>query len=732
MFHKIKKIWKDWRFQLILFSVPLILGFICYCIYYYKLCEHEVIPWTMFMPVYSTLELFTFDFAAKPNAAAGITGYELFFKLLVFARILSVFAIGHALFRVLHPLIKQIWSNFKYRILWKKHEQVLIIGDNKENKMIYRSAENENDNIRPMILCASDENFFKVYDEGFFCLFKKPNEVIESLLEDKMSDDESRCTIIINTLDEEKNLALCATVVDCVRKYLSDKIEEIEKLKKTGDSSLQQELIRKEKSVVEKLDRIRVMVFGSKRYEASYRKFEQESYGILRYTYKARKSALDLITRYPLTSFIDRSRYINEYGCVDKNFDINVIFIGFGNINQEIFSASTIINQFIEADEGEIPQPKKINYYIYDKNDIKARSMNHQIFRYTNEFLHGIERELYHKEDYLEIPPDPTAYLASKIDINSPGFYEQLWAVCSVNPKSLNVISVALGDDLENIDIAQKLTEKAAEWQLPETLIFVNVKNAENYRMLDERHNIIPYSCEKDVIFRFDHIFSNELEEMARKKHYMNALIMSGKGKGLQGTADEIEIDSLYEWYTYDAIQKMSSLYSILSIRSKLQMMGLDYRRKRPDSTALKSNEEYFEIYAGNNRPQIDPKFNKINNMDIYCYPKCLEKDDLTRQSLRQNLAIQEHTRWNASMISFGFIPASIDKIVKDTEDHGKDYRTRTHGNLTTAAGLIDFRKLTTEPGKEEISADVLNNNFHLMDDVWWYLDMFGYEIYKR
>ena len=161
-------------------------------------------------------------------------------------------------------------------------------------------------------------------------------------------------------------------------------------------------------------------------------------------------------------------------------------------------------------------------------------------------------------------------------------------------------------------------------------------------------------------------------------------------------------------------------------------MMGLDYRRKRPDSTALKSNEEYFEIYAGNNRPQVDPKFNKINNMDIYCYPKCLEKDDLIRQSLRQNLAIQEHTRWNASMISFGFIPASIDKIVKDTEDHGKDYRTRTHGNLTTAAGLIDFRKLTTEPGKEEISADVLNNNFHLMDDVWWYLDMFGYEIYKR
>lgn len=46
--------------------------------------------------------------------------------------------------------------------------------------------------------------------------------------------------------------------------------------------------------------------------------------------------------------------------------------------------------------------------------------------------------------------------------------------------------------------------------------------------------------------------------------------------------------------------------------------------------------------------------------------------------------------------------------------------------------GNIDFCKLTAEPGKEEVSADVLNYDFLFMDDVWWYPDMFGYEIYNR
>ena len=37
--------------------------------------------------------------------------------------------------------------------------------------------------------------------------------------------------------------------------------------------------------------------------------------------------------------------------------------------------------------------------------------------------------------------------------------------------------------------------------------------------------------------------------------------------------------------------------------------------------------------------------------------------------------------------------------------------------------GLIQFRDLT---GKDRINYD-----FHLMDQIWWYLNAFGYEIVK-
>ena len=72
-------------------------------------------------------------------------------------------------------------------------------------------------------------------------------------------------------------------------------------------------------------------------------------------------------------------------------------------------------------------------------------------------------------------------------------------------------------------------------------------------------------------------------------------------------------------------------------------------------------------------------------------------------------------------MISRGFIPATRAQILKDKD--GKDYDLRYHGNLTTMKGLIEFREST---GKDRINYD-----FHLMDQIWWCLNAFGYEIVK-
>lgn len=737
MVHKIKQFFNRWYVQLIIVIVPLLLGLIGYFNYYNALLKADQIKLPLFAPIFSTLRLFVMAFDAQADGSTVIKGDEWFMWMLAAARILAVIPTGHILFTMLRPLIKQFVTEVNYRWLWTRHEQVLLIGCNEENRSIYNSVKKKDSNIRPMILCETEEEFSMLYDDGYNCFRHDPAKSIRSLLNSKLIKGEKRCTIIINTKDEEKNLKLCGTVVEQVQKDISKTVEDIEKLREQKDEDSRKKMLTEEKGITDKMNMLHVVVFGDAQFETAYQRMEEDSYGILRYTNKARKSALELVHHYPLSGFIDRSRYINEYGCIDKKFNINFFFIGFGIVNREVFSASTIINQFVEADPGEIPHPKKVNYYIYDLNDIKNKNLNHKVFRFSDEFLYGLERGILREEDYLEIPPNPTEYVFMKTDINSPGFYDNLWTICSGKPDSLNIFSVALGDDLENIDMAQKILDKVQEWEIPNSHIFVNIKKEENRKIMEPDAALIPFGGENDIIFNLDNIYNSELEEMARKKHYMNALIKSGTGKGLQGTAEEIETESLYEWQQYDAIKKMSALFSIISLRSKLQIMGLDYRRKQKDFNALKTNEAYFNVYAQGNKPERDQKFTLVYGKEIYRYPKLLEKEDLTHQSLRQNLAIQEHYRWNAFMISCGFVPSSREKIIHG-KDHqgkyhnGKDYKLRMHGNLTTMAGLVDFRKLTVRPNRNEAKADVINYDFQIMDDAWWYLNMFGYEIYRR
>ena len=135
----------------------------------------------------------------------------------------------------------------------------------------------------------------------------------------------------------------------------------------------------------------------------------------------------------------------------------------------------------------------------------------------------------------------------------------------------------------------------------------------------------------------------------------------SRSGRGFEGSEAEIEIQSKYEWYMLDSLKKYSSLYSILAIRMKLQLMGLDYVRKAddPDFSGLRSNEEYFGIYAGDDRPEVDRKLETLRRVEIYAYRNVLGLDDFRSQTLRKNLLIQEHLRWNAFMLSCGFVPAS-------------------------------------------------------------------------
>ena len=106
--------------------------------------------------------------------------------------------------------------------------------------------------------------------------------------------------------------------------------------------------------------------------------------------------------------------------------------------------------------------------------------------------------------------------------------------------------------------------------------------------------------------------------------------------------------------------------------------------------------------------------------------------------SRRYHMAVQEHYRWNAYMITKGFVPASKECILTDKKENGdysngKSYLLRRHGNLTTMDGLVQFRKLVAQRnGTNEEKEDVIKYDYQILDDAYWLLKRNGYKIIKR
>ena len=112
---------------------------------------------------------------------------------------------------------------------------------------------------------------------------------------------------------------------------------------------------------------------------------------------------------------------------------------------------------------------------------------------------------------------------------------------------------------------------------------------------------------------------------------------------------------------------------------------------------------------------------------------------------------MQEHYRWNSYMLSYGIVPATKEEIAT-SEKHGKDYKLRRHGNLTTFDGLLEYRELAADfdmrayekaynpatDGKKKTredfvyEADVIKYDYQILDDAYWLLTSNGYEIIEK
>ncbi len=408
-----------------------------------------------------------------------------------------------------------------------------------------------------------------------------------------------------------------------------------------------------------------------------------------------RLAAMDFIANYPITEFMGERELDVSTATVRQDADINVALVGFGERQKELYLALVANSQLMTLVDGEVRE-KTIKYWIYDKNHSEKGANSEYFLRYNAMYGELVA----HKDEYLPLPDMPS----EEIYINSLDALD-LGGYC--------MIVVDMGEDEENLSVASELAKRFKGKG--------NVHVFARQKKRGECGEVIGFGFE-DESFCFDRIVNSSFELMAKDRHFCYSLEYSGAPKNRD---EEISLfrKAIADWYgASKQAQRDSNVYACLSLKMKFQLMGLDLVRGEGD---LDAREEFSRAYAAGD--EIVYTGEMINGKGVVDYGDCLFR----RGTVRNILAMQEHDRWNAYMMSMGFVPASIEDI--RLKSKAEMLKERKHANLTTYDGLLTYRRLKAEwLGKTEAETDVIKYDYQLMDDALWLVLRNGFGIVKR
>lgn len=531
--------------------------------------------------------------------------------------------------------------------------------------------------------------------------------------------------VIVNTLNDEKNLEYCQQISTLV---LEQNLGEL-----VWDDSRG----------------LNAYVFAEPSNEQVFLKLTKKTSGCVHYINKYKLVAMDFVGKYPLTQFMSEEQIDYDTATIKEDVAINVAMIGFGKTNQQIFLTSVANNQFLtieQTESGKTLKTKLVNYFVYDKKDSQNdKNLNHNYFRFDSELT---------DEEYLPLPEKIANESFLTLDINDKDFYVSLKENLKSDDehKKYNYLIIAFGTDMQNLDFAEKICEKLKEWEIDGyTHIFVKVRNdALKHSYIEAEHPCyVIFGNEREIVYNVSQIVDEKTEAMAKDRHICYSMADRQKAfidaknfvkKAQEEGRSPEEISALKEryknalvcdpqgwtksaikrWYDFHQTQRESNIYAVLSLRMKLQLMGFDYEKGSDDG----EESAYLDKYQKDDEIEYEDT-GVVMGRKIEKYTL-----DFKHDTLRERMTIQEHQRWNAYMITCGFVPETLDNIKKG---HFKDFDTRKHSNLTTFDGLVEWRKIKAEvSGDSEADCDVIKYDYQLMDNVAWLLRKHGYRITKK
>ena len=716
MLDRIRLFFSKWYVKLVIIVLTFLLGFVGFYV------QYRTEPPSLYafaQTVYSAIRLFGM---AVDKAAPVQTTFQWYEVLIEIAKWLALLIVVPAVFKLLRPLLTSGKEAARFRVWKHRKTKVLLIGDNGENRQILQSVSPAENGM----LIADDRKSEETEDayhtdalalirDQITGFFRRPHETV---------------TVVINTGDEQRNLQLCREAIDAVEAFVTEKVKTVsgEAQHSAADPSAPRFTRRRlsaEKQLVSWFERLRIIVFGRPEYEDLYLNLQKKSYGFMQYTNKYTEAAQRFVVQHPLTEFLPARHIPVEAGCVPNDLRMNVIMIGFGDTNQQLYSVCRATNQFISRRPDGIPGPQMVTYHIMDCRKAESIVLNHKDFRYELLFRReGASRPT--ADAYYPLPEAPAETVFHCMDYHAPEFMAWLQRTLRTDEHAINYIMIAVGDDLSNIDLAHKCLECCQLWEHTNTYIFPKIRDRLNEQnVLIPHAKLIPFGNESHEIFSVDQILHNERMIMAKQRNLIYQ--MDGMDSELEKgsiTEEDAKIHADYDWYRMKADRRLSNTYAILSLRFRLQLIGMDYTKQAPRGREIRTEKEYMDIYARGDDLQVQGRTFRGRPLVKYRYDETA--DDFRKGILRKNMAVQEHYRWNAYMISRGYLPAAMNSPVQ------RDYERRTHCNLATFEGLFRYRDGMEYCGRDPEDSDVIHYDYQLLDGAWELLHEAGYHLIRR
>lgn len=396
--------------------------------------------------------------------------------------------------------------------------------------------------------------------------------------------------------------------------------------------------------------------------------------------------ARQLMMDYPLTRLVPKS-FINNDKVTFEAKKIHYHLIGFGDTNQEIYKHLFITNQF---------PPIVTSGWFGSLGASGVKPVTYNILapdgqEYMRKFAFETAKDsMFKKKENTYLPSPDIASDSQFITTKLTGteLISRL-SELKVRNNDFNCFIVALESDVESLNATLKVREFLTQQRLmKKSKIFVRILN-ERYKAssaLFKDANIIPFGFGNDI-YSVHQIMNPDVLQLAKNIH-------STEGNP---TA----------WEALDVQERDSLLYEAISIRFKLNLMGLELGKAKK---GLSKTEFYRRLDPMMDKSTTEAQLRAKNDADLKVY-----KDGRKKRAL---LAQQEQLRWSAYSLIQGWMPMTIEEI-KETKEI-KDPIDKEDARLTTYEGLFQLHTLLNEQcGYDFQEADQIYTLFHTMDYLY-------------